>query len=96
MYKYCHSVFLYDAGPPHVESKFLADLHQALGKIVHKGFIVVKKKGENISGCELVFSHKDSLALFEFVYNNGTCNLFLERKYQLFKKAVETLYGVRA
>ena len=74
---------------------FLVDLHKKLGKIVNGGFIVTKKKQQKNSGYELVFSHRDSLALFKFMYNNGACNYFLKRKYLLFKKAVETLYSVR-
>ena len=75
---------------------FLLDLHGALRKIVNGGFIMAKKKQQKVSGHELVFSHRDSLALFKFMYNNGTCNHFLKRKYRLFKRAVETLYGVRS
>ncbi len=75
---------------------FLSDLHEELSSIMHGGFIVAKRNGENVSGYDLVFSHNDSVALFQLMYNNGSCNLFLTRKYDLFKKAVETLYPKRA
>ena len=72
---------------------FLSDIHRALRGVTQKGFIVAKKKAEEVRAYELVFSHKDSLALFSFLYNNSSCGLRLTRKYKLFKKAVETLYG---
>lgn len=74
---------------------FLKELHKSLqATTIDRGFIVKKKKKGEINGYELVFSHRDSLALFKYMYNNSPCNLFLKRKYVLFKKAVETLYGV--
>jgi len=57
---------------------------------LHGGFIVGK---HTQSGCDLVFSHKDSLALYHFLYKNTkVTELFLPRKYKLFTKAIETLY----
>lgn len=76
---------------------FLTDIHGALRGVVQKGYIATKKKNGEIHAYELVFSHRDSLALFRFLYNNSSCGCRLTRKYELFKKAVETLYGsVRA
>jgi intein-encoded DNA endonuclease-like protein len=67
---------------------FLQTLHSELKKHgLKKGFIVNKK-----SGYDLVFSHKDSLALYRLMYNNISNQLFLERKYKIFQKAIETLY----
>lgn len=58
---------------------------------VQGGFIVGKS---NHSGFELVFSHRDSVALFHLMYDtisdNGLC---LARKYSLFRRAIKTLYG---
>jgi len=59
-------------------------------KFMNGGFIVSKSKN---SGHELVFSHRDSLALFRFMYNNVSDLIFLNRKYVKFKKAIDTLYG---
>ncbi|MEK7118215.1 MAG: hypothetical protein AAB869_01260 [Patescibacteria group bacterium] len=72
---------------------FLLDLHEQLAGVVSGGFIVTKKRQQKISGYELVLSHRDSLALFKLMYNNGHCDLLLKRKFAIFKKAVETLYG---
>jgi len=51
------------------------------------GFILDKERG-----FELVLSHRDSLALYELMYDNAFGGLFLKRKYSLFKKAITTLY----
>lgn len=72
--------------------KFLMQLHRRLAGITHKGAISTKMKGDVISGYELIFSHTDSLALFDFMYNNDSCRLYLKRKHRLFVKAVKTLY----
>ena len=74
---------------------FLENIHEALYGVVHKGFIVTKKRNGEVYAYELVFSHRDSLALFRFLYNNSSYGLRLTRKYNLFKKAVKTLYGVK-
>lgn len=67
---------------------FLVSLHAILKNYgLKKGFIVNKQRGY-----ELVFSHKDSLALYRLMYNNIPSKLFLERKYKIFQKAIETLY----
>jgi len=47
-----------------------------------------KKSG----GYEIVFSQRDSLALFRLMYNNTSDKLFLERKHKIFLNAIETLY----
>lgn len=65
---------------------FLGGLWRVLRPYVRGGFIV-KKKG----GYELVFAAKDSLALSNFIYNNGTASLFLERKFRKFQQARKTL-----
>lgn len=68
--------------------QFLISLHKILKNHgLKKGFIVTKERG-----FELVFSHKDSVALYQLMYNNVSDKLFLERKYKIFRKAIETLY----
>lgn len=69
--------------------KFLEELHKHLFLYVKGGAIRSKKRGY-----ELVLSHKDSLALYNLMYHNGCQGLYLKRKYKLFSKAIDTLYGV--
>ena len=71
--------------------KYLEDLHRSLKNMgVAKGFILAKS---HQSGFELVLSHRDSLALYQLIYNTASCaGLFLPRKYKLFQKAIRTLY----
>lgn len=66
--------------------KFLESLHSELN--LAGGFITNKKRGY-----ELVFSHKDSIALYQLMYHNDSHGLYLNRKYKLFHKAISTLYG---
>lgn len=68
--------------------KFLQSLHSELS--LTGGFITQKKRGY-----ELVFSHRDSLALYKLMYHNNCHGLYLNRKYKLFRKAVKTLYGIK-
>jgi len=71
--------------------KFIEGLYVLLKKFTKGGFIVNKTHN---SGFELCYSHRDSLALYNLMYNNASVKeLFLERKYRLFTKAVVTLYG---
>lgn len=69
--------------------KFLQELHLLLRSYgVHGGSIKNKERG-----FELVFSHRDSLALYRLMYQNiNTTGLYLPRKLRLFKKAIKTLY----
>jgi hypothetical protein len=69
---------------------FLRSLHKLLSSYLSGGFITAKK-----GGWGLVFSHRDSLALFKLMYNTNYRSLYLTRKYKLFKKAVSTLYGIK-
>lgn len=52
------------------------------------GFILEKERGY-----ELVFSHRDSVALYHLMYHNDCRGLYLNRKHLLFRKALKTLYG---
>lgn len=69
---------------------FLEHLQKTLhSRGLQKGFITKKNRGH-----ELVFSHSDSLALFRLMYDTVPhSGLYLARKYKLFLKAVETLWG---
>lgn len=68
--------------------KFLESMHSNLG--LKGGFISNK-----IRGYELVFSHRDSIALYYLMYHNDCRGLYLNRKHNLFRKALKTLYGIR-
>lgn len=61
------------------DEKFLKKLKKSLQLYVKGGFIVKKNKGH-----ELVYSHYDTLALFNLMYNNISHCMFLERKYSKF------------
>lgn len=71
---------------------FLSRLHSVLlSQGLQGGFVTNKNRGY-----ELVFSHKDSLALYGLLYDTmRATDLFLPRKYKLFRKAIETLYKTR-
>ena len=71
---------------------FLEGLHSSLREKVgiQGGFILEKSKS---SGWELVFSHADSVALCNLMYNNVPRGLFLPRKYRIFQKALRILFG---
>ena len=48
-------------------------------------------------GNELTLSHHDSVALYRIMYNNlADSDIYLGRKYKLFTRAIETLYGKNA
>ena len=58
---------------------------------INGGFIVEKTRGH-----ELVFSHRDSVALFHIMYDTMPVGAtFLRRKYVIFRKALWTLYKLR-
>lgn len=69
------------------QKSFLATLHVNLRDLGISGGYLYKKK----RGWELVFSRKDSLALFHIIYNNSHCSIKLERKYRKFLKAFAVL-----
>lgn len=68
------------------DERFLKTLQNHLSLKLNGGFIVSKERGY-----ELVYSHKDSLALFDVMYNNIPRCIFLDRKYQKFKKIQQIL-----
>lgn len=78
---------------------FLKVLHKNLAGYGVKGGFIYKKE----RGYELVFSHRDSIALYKLMYNNAPAcasphadrhaGLFLPRKKKTFEKAIRTLYG---
>lgn len=63
------------------DKNFLDILKSKMSDKLKGGFIVKKERGY-----ELVYSHKDSLALFDILYNNVPRCLFLDRKYKKFKE----------
>lgn len=68
--------------------KFLDELHRRLviTNELSGGYIYKKKRGY-----ELVFSRRDSLALFHLMYNTGQCSISLERKRRVFIQAFKIL-----
>lgn len=71
---------------------FLEGLWQALRRHVTGGYLYKKKKnGKKGAGFELVFSRRDSLALFRFMYHNITSDHYLRRKYGIFQRAFKVL-----
>lgn len=66
--------------------RFLLALNEKLKGVVKGGYIYRKERG-----FELVFAGKDSLALFDFMYNNGQCRLWLDRKKKIFERAIKTM-----
>lgn len=65
---------------------FLLGLQNSLNNFVSGGYFYKKNRGY-----ELVFSRKDSVALYNLMYNNVSTKLFLERKYSIFRKAFTVL-----
>ncbi len=69
--------------------QFLLELHARLKKCGVLGGSLKKKQ----CGFELVFSFRDSLALYQLMYNTALdTGLYLPRKYVLFRKAIKELY----
>jgi len=68
--------------------RFIDDLSGSLKKYLKGGHI---HKKENNSGYDLQFSVRDSVDLYKLMYNNISSDLYLERKYKVFKKALQTL-----
>ena len=69
--------------------QFLKSLHSIIKtlKICKGGFVYSRRDGH-----ELCFSHHDGLALFHFMYDNVPADMYLERKYKTFQKAISTLH----
>ena len=69
---------------------FLIDLISILRRKGVKGGSLKQKKRGN----ELALSHHDSIALYRIMYNTlDGSDIYLARKYRLFTRAIETLYG---
>ena len=66
--------------------KFLKTLCKILNQYNMRGAIQRKNRGY-----ELVFSRLSSLALFKLMYHNVSTKMFLERKHNIFLKALEKL-----
>jgi hypothetical protein len=65
---------------------FLEDLWLVLKPFVMGGHISPKK-----GGYDLVFAQHDSIALFRFMYDNSESEVFLKRKFDIFRKAFNIL-----
>ncbi len=71
--------------------KFLEELHAELRTLGLAGGSLKAKE----RGFELVFSRRDSLALYRLIYHTGrTTGFALARKRSVFEKAIQTLYGI--
>lgn len=69
--------------------KFLCVLHEYLRMRGVRGGSIKNKE----RGFELMLSARDSLALYRLMYNTGAdTELYLPRKYKLFRKAMLALY----
>lgn len=66
--------------------QYLEGLHVALKEYTERGFISQKQRGY-----ALVFSRRDGFSLFRTMYQGVSKEMFLERKYNIFLKAVEVL-----
>lgn len=81
-YKYLMSSFTSGS------KSFLDRLYYYLKKCGISGGTLVRKE----RGWELKFSRKDTLALYDLMYNNNDhCSLFLSRKKKIFEKAIKEL-----
>ncbi len=65
---------------------FLEVLLTRLRPHMRGGFIYEKQKEGTHSAYELVFSRKDTVALFALMYHNTSPERYLERKYRVFQK----------
>jgi len=74
--------------------RYLKTLHSLLRshRTCRGGYLYDKSSG----GYELVFSHRDGLALFGFMYDNVSAEIYLRRKYEMFQKAFTELGYMRA
>lgn len=68
--------------------EFITGLKESLRRYIKGGSICEKK---NESGYDLQFSTHDSVDLYKLMYNNVSSDLYLKRKYNIFKKAFKTL-----
>jgi hypothetical protein len=58
---------------------------------IRGGYLVAKQHGR---GYELALSHRDSLAIYQLMYNNApTCGVYLERKKTKFDHAIRIMYA---
>ena len=69
--------------------EFLLQLHIALKERGIVGGYMNKKK----RGYDLVLSHRDSVALSGLMYHNALDHAYLKRKFNVFVRAINTLYG---
>lgn len=64
-----------------------------LRKVLHHHGLMGGSVRRKTRGFDLLFSHKDSIALYSFMYNTiSAADFFLARKHLIFQKAIKTLY----
>ena len=69
--------------------RFLIDFLSELRRRGIKGGSIRNK----LRGFDLLLSHKDSLAIYKLMYHNAPAtDLYLRRKYVIFRRAIEILY----
>lgn len=70
-----------------------------LGFFAADGYMIHNKRGahfvdfysNDLEIFDLVYSVRDSVALFRLMYHNVTADMFLERKYKTFQKAFQAM-----
>lgn len=64
-----------------------------LQKILQEKGVIGGSIRNKTRGFDLLFSHKDSVALYKFMYHTvSVTDFYLPRKYKIFRTAIETLY----
>jgi len=71
--------------------RFASGSRNFLGNLSKKLSLAIDLKGgsifKNTGGFHLSYSKKDSVKLFNFMYNRDSCGLYLKRKFNKFQKA---------
>ncbi|MDP3696736.1 MAG: LAGLIDADG family homing endonuclease [Candidatus Taylorbacteria bacterium] len=67
---------------------FLEDLWRKLKKSGIEGGYLYDKQGK---GYDLVFSWKKGISLCKFMYNNVSSDMYLNRKYEIFQRALKII-----
>tara|TARA_B100001778_G_C18448593_1_gene565658 strand:+ start:217 stop:846 length:630 start_codon:yes stop_codon:yes gene_type:complete len=68
---------------------FLEDLKKIFKERGIASFIYTKKQNKKEIGYDLVLSHRSSLALYGYMYNNRCHSIYLERKKKIFDRIIK-------